>query len=107
MALVGEAGRGGGTAGGGRERVGRRSSAQVSPSRARTRRTARVRARAVSRGPSVALCTREPFGHDNDNGDDNRAAVRTVEAEAPGLAGPAVHGPRPHGRDRGCGRMAA
>jgi hypothetical protein len=53
---------------------------------------ATVRGRALARGLATAIYTEEMFatGHD----DDNRAAVRAVEASQLRLAGIAVYGPR-------------
>jgi hypothetical protein len=53
---------------------------------------ATVRERALARGLATAIYTEEMFstGHD----DDNRAAVRAVEASQLRLAGIAVYGPR-------------
>lgn len=53
---------------------------------------ARTHARALSRGLTAAVYTEELFGTDNE--DDNRAAVRAVEADTLNLVGLAVYGPR-------------
>jgi hypothetical protein len=53
---------------------------------------AAVRERAVARGLPTAIYTEELFATGND--DDNRAAVRAVEASELRLAGIAVYGPR-------------
>jgi hypothetical protein len=53
---------------------------------------AAVRERAMTRGFRTAIYTDELFATGND--DDNRAAVRAVEADAMRLAGVAVYGPR-------------
>jgi hypothetical protein len=53
---------------------------------------AAVRERAVARGLPTAVYTEELFGTGND--DDNRAAVRAVEAAGLRLAGVAVYGAR-------------
>ncbi|MEU7896177.1 DUF2000 domain-containing protein [Nonomuraea sp. NPDC049152] len=53
---------------------------------------ARVRERAMARGLRVAVYTEELFKTGND--DDNRAAVRAVEAEDLRLVGLAIYGPK-------------
>ncbi|WP_431901165.1 DUF2000 family protein [Nonomuraea sp. bgisy101] len=53
---------------------------------------ARVRERAMARGLRVAVYTEELFKTGND--DDNRAAVRAVEAEDLQLVGLAIYGPK-------------
>jgi len=52
----------------------------------------RTHARALSRGLTAAVYTADLFGTDND--DDNRAAVRTVDAADLDLVGLALYGPR-------------
>ncbi|ASQ94294.1 DUF2000 domain-containing protein [Streptomyces sp. 11-1-2] len=52
----------------------------------------RTHARALSRDLPTALYTEELFGTNNE--DDNRAAVRAIDADALNLVGLAVHGPR-------------
>ncbi|MEV7087628.1 DUF2000 domain-containing protein [Streptomyces sp. NPDC093085] len=52
----------------------------------------RSHARALARAVPTALYTAEMFATGND--EDNRAAVRTVPADALDLVGLAVHGPR-------------
>lgn len=52
----------------------------------------RVHARALSRGLAVAVYTEEMFATGNDS--DNRAAVRTVEADKLSLVGLGLYGPR-------------
>jgi hypothetical protein len=52
----------------------------------------RVHQRALQRELPTALYTEELFGTGND--DDNRAAVRAVDADQLNLVGVAVHGPR-------------
>ncbi|HEY2239878.1 MAG TPA: DUF2000 domain-containing protein [Streptosporangiaceae bacterium] len=53
---------------------------------------ATVRERAFGRGMATAVYTEDLFGTDND--DDNRAAVRAVDAAGLNLVGVAVYGPR-------------
>jgi hypothetical protein len=53
---------------------------------------AAVRERAFGRGLATAVYTEDLFGTDND--DDNRAAVRAVDAAELNLVGLAVYGPR-------------
>jgi hypothetical protein len=53
---------------------------------------ATVRARACGRGLVTAVYTEDLFATDND--DDNRAAVRAVDAAELNLVGVAVYGPR-------------
>ena len=53
---------------------------------------ATVRERAYGRGLATAVYTEDLFGTDND--DDNRAAVRAVDAAGLNLVGVAVYGPR-------------
>ncbi|MFF7649432.1 DUF2000 family protein [Streptomyces sp. NPDC007983] len=52
----------------------------------------RAHTRALTRGLPTALFTEELFGTDNE--DDNRAAIRTIEAPDLNLAGLALYGPR-------------
>src|ERR1700753_2384593 len=53
---------------------------------------AAARERALGRGLVTAVYTEDLFGTDND--DDNRAAVRAVDAAGLNLVGVAVYGPR-------------